>query len=94
MAATIVVRPTKPSTVIVGGSKKSGTPIRIDDSVDWGRVEAVAADAARDALKEMAVDTELSAESENPVQNKVIATELSTVKKSVEDLLPLIYAGL
>lgn len=91
MATPIVVNPIKPSAVVVESNKKSGTPIKIDDSIDWGRVEAIATDAARDAI---AVDTELSTESENPVQNKVIATELDTVKQSVEELLPLIYAGL
>lgn len=87
MAATIVVRPTKPSTVVVGGSKKSGAPIKIDSSLDWERVEAIAADAAKDAIKDMYIDTELSTESGNAVQNKVVTSKLN-------EMMNLIYAAL
>lgn len=87
MATPIVVNPIKPSAVVVESNKKSGTPIKIDSSLDWERVEAIAADAARDAIKDMAIDTELSTLSENPVQNKVVTGKLN-------EMMNIIYAAL
>lgn len=37
----VSVRPTAPSNVIVNGSQKSGTPIIIDDAIDWARIEVM-----------------------------------------------------
>jgi hypothetical protein len=54
MATPIVVNPIKPSAVLVESNNKSGTPIHIDDSIDWGKVEAIAVDAAKGAIEEYA----------------------------------------
>lgn len=86
MAATIVVKPTKPSAVLVESNNKSGTPIHIDDSVDWGKVEGIVADEVAGAVKEMAVDDHLSAVSTNAVQNKVITAEIESLKSENEQL--------
>ena len=87
MAATIVVKPIKPSAVLVESNNKSGTPIHIDDSVDWGKVEGIVADAVAGAVKEMAIDDHLSATSTNAVQNKVIYEKLN-------EMINLLYAAL
>lgn len=87
MATPIIVNPIKPSAVVVESTKQSGTPISIDKGVDWGRVEAVVADAAKDAVKDMAVDDHLSAVSTNAVQNKVIYGKLN-------EMMNLLYAAL
>ena len=86
MATPIVVKPVKPSAIVIGGKGKSGTPITIDDSIDWGRVEGIATDAAQNALKEMAVDDHLSVVSTNAVQNKVVTAEIEALKSENEQL--------
>lgn len=87
MATPIVVKPVKPSAIVIGGRGKSGTPITIDDSIDWGKVEGIVADAVAGAVKKMAVDDHLSAVSTNAVQNKVIYEKLN-------EMMNLLYAAL
>ena len=41
MATPIIVNPTKPSQVIVGGTQKSGTPITITTDLDYTRVQSM-----------------------------------------------------
>lgn len=40
------------------------------------------------------IDSELSATSTNPVQNKAVQAALAAQQTSIDNLLPLIYAGL
>jgi hypothetical protein len=87
MATPIVVNPIKPSAVLVESNNKSGTPIHIDDSIDWGKVEGIVADEVAGAVQEMAVDDHLSAVSTNAVQNKVIY-------KKLNEMMNLLYAAL
>jgi hypothetical protein len=55
MATPIVVNPTKPSQVVVNGSQNSGTPITLDQSIDWGRVSSIVSDA----IENLALDDAL-----------------------------------
>lgn len=87
MATPIVVNPIKPSAVLVESNHKSGTPIHIDDSIDWGRVESIVADAIEGAFQEIEIDDHLSAVSTNAVQNKVIYEKLN-------EMMNLLYAAL
>lgn len=93
MAATIVVKPIKPSAVLVESNNKSGTPIHIDDSIDWGKVEGIVADAVSEAVKNVSVDSALSTTSTNAVENRVITAELNSIRDAVGEIDESMYKG-
>lgn len=86
MATPIVIHPQDKSPIVIKGGDK-GSAIRVDQSINWNKVEAIVADAVAGAVKEMAVDDHLSAVSTNAVQNKVIYEKLN-------EIMNLLYAAL
>jgi hypothetical protein len=48
MATPIVVNPTQPSQVVVNGTQKSGTPIKVTTDLDYNRVQSMIDEAVGD----------------------------------------------
>ena len=94
MATPIVVIPQDKKPIVVSGAGKSGTPIQMNANVDWNKVEAIAADAAKEAVKEVSVDSQLSATSTNAVENRVVTQELQKLQEENEQLRKLSFAAL
>ena len=93
MATPIVIHPQDKSPIIIKGGDK-GSAIRVDDSINWNRVEAIVTDAVRDAVKNVSVDSALSNTSTNAVENRVITNELNNMKAQTKKNKNLIYAAL
>lgn len=85
MATPIIIHPQDKSPIVIKGGDK-GSAIRVDQSINWNRVEAIVADAAREAVKEVSVDDQLSDTSTNAVQNKVVTAEIEALKSENEQL--------
>lgn len=85
MATPIVIHPQDKSPIVIKGGDK-GSAIRVDQSINWNKVEGIVADAVAGAVKEMAVDDHLSAVSTNAVQNKVVTAEIEALKSENEQL--------
>lgn len=85
MATPIVIHPQDKSPIVIKGGDK-GSAIRVDQSINWNKVEAIVADAVAGAVKKMAVDDHLSAVSTNAVQNKVVTAEIEALKSENEQL--------
>lgn len=79
----IVVVPSDKETIRLENPKYSGTPILMDDSIDWGRIETIATEAAKEAVVDLIIpiDDKLSTTSENAVQNKVLTNEIESLKE-------------
>lgn len=84
----VIVTPSENNSIKVDNPRHSGTPISIDNSIDWGKIEAVAMDAAKEAVVDVIIpiDDELSTTSENAVQNKVITGEIELLKEENKEL--------
>lgn len=48
MATPIIVNPIQPSPVVVNGTQKSGTPIKVETDLDYNRVQSMIDEKIKD----------------------------------------------
>lgn len=76
MATPIIVNPTRPSQVVVSGTKKSGTPITINTNLDYTRVRSM----IDESLGDVNIDTT------DLAKEQTLLDKAEEIKQVVEDI--------
>lgn len=86
MATPIIVNPTQPSQVVVNGTQKSGTPIKVTTDLDYARVQSMIDEAVGDVNIDT---TDLAKQGDNP---EATNSKIYDAVKGIPDL-SLLYAA-
>lgn len=77
MAGTIILPKKETFPIVIGNNQQSGTPIRMDSSIDWAKISAIVSDNAKSAVNEMAIDEALAEAVDT--YDVIISTQLQSI---------------
>lgn len=86
MATPIVVNPTKPSQVVVNGTQKSGTPIKVTTDLDYNRVQSMIGEAVGDIDFSALAKEETLTQGISSVENKV-EQEADFIEAKIDEIV-------